>query len=112
MIKQVQSVWSACRPLSYRTKPELSIAKPDANFHDPPIVINNANQGSSIRTRVVFAENEDVAFRPKPTSAIATPTTDWYLGKVTRVIGEGKTRHYKVKDEDPDVPELLRKSSR
>jgi RNA recognition motif-containing protein len=61
-------------------------------------------------SRVIFSQDQDVAFKPKP------PTPDyaaeWYLGRVTRVVGEGKSLRYNVRDEDPDVPPPDRKEYR
>ena len=65
-----------------------------------------ANAGSSMssaaqRSRVMFVKGQDVVFKPKP--ANASDSAEWFLGKVQQVLGEGKSRRYKVKDEDPDV---------
>lgn len=59
---------------------------------------------SATRAKVVFAEAQDVAFKPK-----SSETGEWFLGKVKRVTGEGKGRRYIVKDEDPDLPESDRR---
>ncbi|CAN8105620.1 unnamed protein product [Discula destructiva] len=59
---------------------------------------------SATRAKVVFVENQDVAFKPK-----SSETGEWFLGKVKRVTGEGKGRRYIVKDEDPDLPETERR---
>lgn len=59
---------------------------------------------SATRAKVVFAEAQDVAFKPK-----SSETGEWFLGKVKRVVGEGKGRRYIVKDEDPDLPESDRR---
>lgn len=73
----------------------------------PHISMSNSNQGSSIRKKIVFMRGNEVAFRPKTSSG--TEYQDWYLGRVTGVIGKGGSRRYIVKDEDPDVPDSDRK---
>ncbi|ROV88349.1 hypothetical protein VSDG_09402 [Cytospora chrysosperma] len=67
----------------------------------------SATAGSSIRAKVMFSKDQDVAFKPKPPTP--NDTSEWYLGKVKQVLGEGKGRRYIVKDEDPDVPSPARK---
>ncbi|KAJ9145052.1 SAGA-associated factor 29 [Pleurostoma richardsiae] len=62
------------------------------------------------RSKVTFIKGQDVAFKPKP--ANPGESTDWYLGKVQQVLGEGKSRRYKVKDEDPDLPPEQRQEYR
>ncbi|EGS19571.1 uncharacterized protein CTHT_0040490 [Thermochaetoides thermophila DSM 1495] len=57
---------------------------------------------SSQRTKFTFYKGQDVVFKPKPTNP--NETTEWMLGKVQQVIGDGKTRRYKVQDADPDIP--------
>lgn len=59
---------------------------------------------SATRAKVVFVEDQDVAFRPK-----TSETGEWFLGRVKRVTGEGKGRRYIVKDEDLDLPESDRR---
>ncbi|EOO04176.1 putative saga complex subunit sgf29 protein [Phaeoacremonium minimum UCRPA7] len=66
--------------------------------------------GAAQRSKVSFIKGQDVAFKPKPTTA--NESTDWYLGKVQQVLGEGKSRRYKVKDEDPDIPPEQRQEYR
>jgi SAGA-associated factor 29 len=58
--------------------------------------------GAAQRSKITFVKGQDVVFKPKPGNA--NETTDWFLGKVQQVLGEGKSRRYKVKDEDPDLP--------
>ncbi len=53
----------------------------------------------AIRSKVVFAKDDEVAFRPKP---INNESTDWILGFVQEVRGEGKARRYRVLDAEPD----------
>ncbi|KAI1178567.1 hypothetical protein F4777DRAFT_586560 [Nemania sp. FL0916] len=52
-----------------------------------------------IRTKQTFAKDDEVAFKPKPT---ANEQTDWILGIVQEVRGEGKSRRYRVLDADFD----------
>jgi len=51
------------------------------------------------RTKVVFNKGQEVAFKPKLNGEA---TSDWILGEVAQVLGEGKSRRYKVLDVDPD----------
>ncbi|KAI0537275.1 SGF29 tudor-like domain-containing protein [Xylaria digitata] len=52
-----------------------------------------------IRTKQIFAKDDEVAFKPKPTG---NEQTDWILGIVQEVRGEGKSRRYRVLDADFD----------
>ncbi|TPX06705.1 uncharacterized protein E0L32_002201 [Thyridium curvatum] len=61
------------------------------------------------RSRMNFVKGQDVAFKAKPANA---DNYDWFLGKVQQVLGEGKSRRYKVKDEDPDIPTEQRQEYR
>ncbi|TRX93487.1 hypothetical protein FHL15_005762 [Xylaria flabelliformis] len=54
---------------------------------------------NSIRTKQIFAKDDEVAFKPKPTG---NEQTDWILGIVQEVRGEGKSRRYRVLDADFD----------
>ncbi|KAK6199887.1 Mannose-6-phosphate isomerase [Pestalotiopsis sp. IQ-011] len=51
------------------------------------------------RSKVIFAKGEEVAFKPKPQN---NEPTDWILGVVQDVRGEGKSRRYRVLDADMD----------
>ncbi|RKU49581.1 SAGA HAT/Core module component [Coniochaeta pulveracea] len=66
----------------------------------PPDTMPNA--ASIARSKILYNKGQEVAFKPKP--ANPTDVTDWYLGRVIQVTGEGKSRRYKVQDADPDVP--------
>ncbi|KAB5554336.1 SGF29 tudor-like domain-containing protein [Coniochaeta sp. 2T2.1] len=55
--------------------------------------------GATQRSKVIFVKGQDVVFKPKNPD-----NTDWFLGRVVQVLGEGKSRRYKVQDADPDVP--------
>ncbi|KAH6656103.1 SGF29 tudor-like domain-containing protein [Truncatella angustata] len=51
------------------------------------------------RSKVIFSKGEEVAFKPKPQNS---EPTDWILGVVQDVRGEGKSRRYRVLDADVD----------
>ncbi len=68
---------------------------------EPQFSGGNAPAGQ--RSKVIsFIKGQDVVFKPR--AASPNDSTDWFLGKVQQVLGEGKSRRYKVKDEDPDLP--------
>jgi SAGA-associated factor 29 len=74
----------------------------------PPSASAAGGQGGTAaiqRSKVTFVKGQDVAFKTK---ASATEQSDWYLGRVLQVLGEGKSRRYKVRDEDPEVEEEKR----
>ena len=52
------------------------------------------------RTKITFAMGQEVAFRPKISGA--TEEHDWIQGVVVKVIGEGKSRRYDVRDPFPE----------
>lgn len=52
------------------------------------------------KSKVTFSKGETVAYKPKPDNNEATP--DWILAEVAQVLGEGKSRRYKVIDVEPD----------
>ncbi|KAI1451806.1 SGF29 tudor-like domain-containing protein [Annulohypoxylon moriforme] len=54
---------------------------------------------SSSRSRQTFSKDDEVAFKPKP---IGNEQTDWILGIVQDVRGDGKSRRYRVLDADVD----------
>lgn len=53
------------------------------------------------KPKIVYAQNEEVAFKRKTPGK--PEEQDWILGKVVRVIGEGKSRRYDVEDPFPDT---------
>lgn len=73
------------------------------DFDSAPTIENR----SSVPAKAIFSRDQTVAFCPKP----PTPkdTTEWYLGTVKQVVGEGKGRRYIVRKEDPEVPSPARK---
>ncbi|KAI1842102.1 hypothetical protein JX266_011753 [Neoarthrinium moseri] len=62
--------------------------------------VEPAGPAASIaRSKVIFAKGDEVAFKPKPQN---NEQTDWILGIVQDVRGEGKSRRYRVLDADVD----------
>ena len=55
---------------------------------------------SAARSKVVFTKGESVAFKPK--ASTGDGASDWILGEVAQVVGEGKSRRYKVLDIEPE----------
>ncbi|CAG9947470.1 unnamed protein product [Clonostachys rosea f. rosea IK726] len=60
---------------------------------------DNAASAAAL-SKVVFSKGESVAFKPKTVSGEAA--SDWILGEVAQVLGEGKSRRYKVIDVEPE----------
>ncbi|KAL3422820.1 saga complex subunit sgf29 [Phlyctema vagabunda] len=56
------------------------------------------------KTKIIFAVNDEVAFKPKQVPG--QEASDWIQGIVTKVIGEGKSRRYDVKDPYPAEGEV------
>lgn len=56
---------------------------------------------STGRPKIVYSLGDDVAFKRKIPGS-KTDEQDWILGNVVKVIGEGKSRRYEVKDPEPD----------
>ncbi|KAI1778493.1 SGF29 tudor-like domain-containing protein [Hypoxylon cercidicola] len=54
---------------------------------------------NAIRSKQTFAKDDEVAFKPKP---VSNEQTDWILGIVQDVRGDGKSRRYRVLDADVD----------
>ncbi|KAF4468296.1 SAGA-associated factor 29 [Fusarium albosuccineum] len=61
---------------------------------------SGVGSGSSSKLKVVFSKGDAVAFKPKPVNG--DQISDWILGEVAQVMGEGKSRRYKVLDIEPD----------
>lgn len=55
------------------------------------------SERSSNKPKITYAVGDEVAFKRK-----SGDDTDWIQGIVTRVIGEGKSRRYEVRDPFPD----------
>ncbi|PHH52377.1 SAGA-associated factor 29 [Ceratocystis fimbriata CBS 114723] len=66
-----------------------------------PSAHGGAGSGSGVRAKPhVFAKGDAVAFKPK--TAPGESPSDWILGEVKAVLGEGKSRRYKVLDVEPE----------
>lgn len=52
--------------------------------------------------KITFQVAQEVAVKPKPNPAKPNEHTDWILGTVVKVTGEGKSRRYEVQDTYPD----------
>ncbi|RDW82891.1 hypothetical protein BP5796_04382 [Coleophoma crateriformis] len=66
---------------------------------------DRSETGSSTgKTKIIFAVNDEVAFKPKQVPG--QDASDWIQGIVTKVIGEGKSRRYDVKDPYPAEGEV------
>ncbi|GAB1315281.1 SGF29 C-terminal domain-containing protein [Madurella fahalii] len=68
----------------------------------PPELGGIGSATAAQRAKISFFKGQDVVFKPKPTAN--TESTEWMLGRVQQVLGEGKSRRYKVQDADPDLP--------
>lgn len=66
----------------------------------PPESVSSATAAGANKSKVVFSKGDAVAFKPKAANNDAT--SDWILGEVVLVLGEGKSRRYKVLDVEPD----------
>jgi SAGA-associated factor 29 len=60
------------------------------------------NGGGNKSSKVTFQKGDAVAFRPKAGAGGGDAQSDWILGEVAQVLGEGKSRRYKVLDVEPD----------
>ncbi|OAA34601.1 SAGA complex subunit Sgf29 [Metarhizium rileyi] len=58
-----------------------------------------AAAAGSNKSKVVFSKGDAVAFKPR---AGGEGVSDWIMGEVAQVLGEGKSRRYKVLDIEPD----------
>lgn len=67
---------------------------PKADSVEPPSSVSGS------KSKVVFAKGDAVAFKPK--AASNEQGSDWIMGEVAQVSGEGKSRRYKVLDIEPD----------
>jgi SAGA-associated factor 29 len=87
------------------------------NGSQPPrsgveVIINGPSEPSernANKPKIVYAKDDEVVFKRK-----MGDDSDWIQGIVTRVIGEGKSRRYEVRDPYPDdagKSEVIYKSS-
>ncbi|KAF4630546.1 hypothetical protein G7Y89_g7591 [Cudoniella acicularis] len=88
-------------------------SQPPRNSAFEVVVKSDSVSEPSERTgkpKIVYAIKDEVAFKRKNGDE-----HDWIQGEVTRIIGEGKSRRYEVKDPFPDAgtppSETLHKSS-
>lgn len=58
-----------------------------------------AAAAASNKSKVVFSKGDAVAFKPRTGGE---GVSDWIMGEVAQVLGEGKSRRYKVLDIEPD----------
>ncbi|KAL2104715.1 hypothetical protein VUR80DRAFT_9801 [Thermomyces stellatus] len=75
---------------------------PHSDSGEPPAG-TSAGGGAAqnqIKSKVTFSKGDAVAFRSKQVNA--SEPVDWILGEVAAVIGDGKTRRYKVMDIEPE----------
>ncbi|KHN94857.1 SAGA complex subunit Sgf29 [Metarhizium album ARSEF 1941] len=54
---------------------------------------------ASNKSKVVFSKGDAVAFKPRTGGE---GVSDWIMGEVAQVLGEGKSRRYKVLDIEPE----------
>lgn len=73
---------------------------PKADSVEPPTSVSGGGSGGTNKSKVVFSKGDAVAFKPK--AANGEQSSDWILGEVAAVMGEGKSRRYKVLDIEPD----------
>jgi hypothetical protein len=68
---------------------------------EPPGTSTPLTSGLGINgmSKVPFSKGQTVAFKPK---VVSGEHSDWILGEVSRVLGEGKSRLYGVIDIEPD----------
>ncbi|KAI0153170.1 hypothetical protein GGR57DRAFT_147728 [Xylariaceae sp. FL1272] len=58
-----------------------------------------AAAANAMRSKQTFTKDDEVAFKPKP---VGNEPTEWILGIVQDVRGDGKSRRYRVLDADVD----------
>ncbi|KAL6788972.1 SGF29 tudor-like domain-containing protein [Trichoderma sp. SZMC 28012] len=73
---------------------------PKADSVEPPGSTSGAAGSSTNKSKILFSKGDEVAFKPKAVNG--EQTSDWILGEVAQVLGEGKSRRYKVIDIEPD----------
>ncbi|PHH62131.1 hypothetical protein CDD81_7562 [Ophiocordyceps australis] len=87
-------------PKADSVEPQGSIAGGSGGSGPGSAVSTSGAAGNGGNRRVVFSKGDTVAFKPKNSGGEAT--SDWILGEVAAVLGEGKSRRYKVLDVEPD----------
>ncbi|ODA78915.1 hypothetical protein RJ55_04505 [Drechmeria coniospora] len=75
---------------------------PKADSVEPPATTTSASAVAAAlaKSKVAFSKGDEVAFKPR--TANGDQSSDWILGEVAVVLGEGKSRRYKVLDIEPD----------
>lgn len=75
---------------------------PHSDSAEPPggTSTSGGSAQNQMKSKVTFSKGEAVAFRSKQVNA--SEPVDWILGEVAAVIGDGKTRRYKVMDIEPE----------
>ncbi|KAJ4863354.1 SGF29 tudor-like domain-containing protein [Trichoderma breve] len=76
------------------------VPSPMADSVEPPGSTSGAAGSSTNKSKILFSKGDEVAFKPKAVNG--EQTSDWILGEVAQVLGEGKSRRYKVIDIEPD----------
>lgn len=91
-------IGSASRKQSERTRDrERDSVPPKADSVEPPSSVSGA---SGNKSKVTFSKGDHVAFKPK--GLTNEQGSDWIMGEVAKVSGEGKSRRYTVLDIEPD----------
>jgi SAGA-associated factor 29 len=75
-------------------------SQPPRGLGDKDNTPSEASERAS-KPKVVYHQGQEVAFKRKVPNG-KTEEQDWIQGRVVRVIGEGKSRRYEVKDPYPD----------
>ncbi|ENH70755.1 hypothetical protein FOC1_g10005055 [Fusarium oxysporum f. sp. cubense race 1] len=73
---------------------------PKADSVEPQGSVGSGVGSGNNKSKVVFSKGDAVAFKPKALNG--DTTSDWILGEVAQVMGEGKSRRYKVLDIEPE----------
>ncbi|RBR24202.1 uncharacterized protein FIESC28_02935 [Fusarium coffeatum] len=73
---------------------------PKADSVEPQGSVGSGVGSGNNKSKVVFQKGDAVAFKPKALSGDSQ--SDWILGEVAQVMGEGKSRRYKVLDIEPE----------
>ncbi|PTD07208.1 hypothetical protein FCULG_00007056 [Fusarium culmorum] len=74
---------------------------PKADSVEPQGSVGSGVGSGNNKSKVVFQKGDSVAFKPKQLSS-GDSLPDWILGEVAQVMGEGKSRRYKVLDIEPE----------
>ncbi|CAM1509391.1 Fc.00g031300.m01.CDS01 [Cosmosporella sp. VM-42] len=80
--------------------PKADSVEPQGSSGSGAAGSTSGTAGANARSKVVFSRGDSVAFKPRPTNG--DQQSDWILGEVAQVLGEGKSRRYKVLDIEPE----------